>query len=233
MVLMIAALVIFFTGCSDSDDGGEEPDGVISVPAGTTHYFSFANGLKQSKAIANADAGNQNWDIAFTQGRVILTNSGNTATNLSSGGAGGVCYSGKTDFDDVASADADFSGDYKVDTNRYVNASASAGQPTGAGMPTTVNPLNVMTYIGYGFGDGLGDGSNYGTDGHAPFASYQYNANAFYSMVSQGVYDPTYKVYIIKHGTGSGLTKIQITSMESPAGTSGPRVYTCKYETLP
>jgi hypothetical protein len=230
---MFAAAALFFAGCSDSGDDDSDFDGsfVISVPAGQTKYFSFAAGLNKEVTATN----NQNWDIAFTQGRVILTNSGDTATDTGSGGQGGVWYTGQTEFGSVTSAaGADFSGTYAKDTKRYVNASASVSFPEGQGMPTTQNNLNVMTYIGYGFGTGDGDGSTYGTDGKAPFASYQYDADAFYKQGEQmGSYAMTRKVYIIRHGTGSGYTKIQITAMESPEGTSGPRVYAGYSQPLP
>jgi hypothetical protein len=242
LAVMFAACALVFMGCSDSDDGGELSDYTGATPftvsvaaAPGTSYFSFAGGLLAANE-KSADTATPNWDIAFTNGRVILTNSGDTATDLNSGGAGGVWSTGGTTFKNLTKlpGNAKFDGDYATDTKTYVNASASADAPTGAGMPTTQNPLNVMTYIGYGFGDGISDGTNYATDGHAPFADYKYNADQFYAMIpeSMGSYIGTMKVYIIKHGDGAGYTELQITSMTG--GTSGqPRVYTGYYQISP
>jgi hypothetical protein len=237
--MMFAAAALFFAGCSESDDDDAPVDDysaatrfvvVVSSPASTILYFSFENGFTTPEAVANST----DWDIAFTNNRVIKTNSGVTASTLSSGGLGGVWYTGWTTFKNLTAlpADADFTKPYATDISKYVNASADAEHPTGNGMPTSQNPLNVMTYIGYSFGDGESDGTNYGTDGHAPFGGYLYNADAFYKMVEgqMGVYEPTRKVYIIKHGDGSGYTELQIESMET--GTNSSRVYTGYYQNI-
>jgi hypothetical protein len=249
LVLMFAILALSFTGCSDSsddDDGGEENatndyNGAtaftVSVPTSGTKYFSFAAGLG-SASEKTADKDTTGWDIAFTNGRLVLTNSGDTAGDLTSSGAGGVWFTGWTAFKNLTElpAGANFSGAYATDTKKSVNASASSSYPEGQGMPTTKNNLNVMTYIGYGFGNGLGDGDADDTDGDSgagdtPFGDYQYNASQFYVMgETMGAYSPTMRVYIIKHGDGSGYTEVQITAMET-AGTD--RVYTGYYQTIP
>ncbi|MDR0624401.1 MAG: HmuY family protein [Treponema sp.] len=218
--LVLICTAVLFLGCpTDPEDeepnyGGEAKTLAVSVATsdGTVYYS-----LSTKEAVS--DPASTAWDIAFKRTRLILTNSGDTATALSSGGQGGVWYSGKTDFDSVSlddkgADDADFS----TDTDLYLW--------TGMGpAPTATTPLNVMTYVGYGHGDGSTnetdgwtagdpvDYTNYPANG--PLTDYKYNADQYYTQThSEGggpVFGSSGKVYIIKHGDGTHYSKIQIT----------------------
>jgi hypothetical protein len=87
-----------------------------------------------------------------------------------------------------------------------------------------VSILNVMTFVGYGYGNGLsadiptlqGDPPyNPERDGAYPepgaYTSYLYNADQYYIQESMYSYPSTNKVYIIKHADGSGYSKVQFT----------------------
>jgi hypothetical protein len=231
---MFAAMAIFFTGCSDSDDDdGEDVDDYsgateftvsVATPSATTKYFLFSAGLADANE-KSSDKASTGWDIAFTNGRLILTNSGDTAATESSSGVGGVWYTGWTTFKNLTTlpAEADFNQPYATDTTKYVNAMSEGPWPVSG---TTTANLNKITYIGYGQGAGTASDN---------FFDYQYNADQFYTAdlaTMPPVYNATKRVYIIRHGDGSGYTELQITSMEG--GTSGaPRVYTGYYQTIP
>jgi hypothetical protein len=235
---------VFFMSCYDSSDDDPVDDYTgataftveVPSPATTVLYFSFAAGLEAGDEITSGGINSTGWDIAFTNGRLIYTNSGDTATAVSSGGVGGVWFTGQTLFQNT---DDFVTGPYYATDKTYsVNASATAESPSGQGMPTSKSRLNVMTYMGYGFGNGRGDGDNDNSDGDSgaedtPLGDFKYNAMGFYkSGAEMGSYIMTNRVYVIKHGDGAGYTKIQITSMEAPEGTTGPRVYSGHYKTF-
>jgi hypothetical protein len=233
--LCLAAMVFagaMFSGCpTDPETGGVADlgnlDGPVRILDGETRYYSLATG-QETLSPASPD-----WDIAFTYDRLIYTNSGDTATALGSNGNGGVRYTGRTDFiavtladavDDNSSAywDSDLA-DYQTDKTVYATPSA---EEMGAGLPRT---LNVMTFIGYGAGNG---------SQASPFEDYLYNKKQFYRMVPGSGMPPQFEilnqVYIIKHGDGAGYSKIQVTSMEAVAtGKGSMRIYQINYAPLP
>jgi hypothetical protein len=213
-------LTLFFFGCPTEPDESsvdlgslEDP---ITVPAGTTRYFSLADG----KEVSNPNT--TDWDIALDYNRLIYTNGGATAADLGSGGLGGVWCAGQTDFSAVNSAaGANFSADFAVDTKRYTNHADEMGAPT-------LNRLNVITWVGYGSGDGA--------TGDTALTDYLYNAQQFY-VADLSTMPPTYsltkRVYIIKHGNGTDYSKVQIDYMQSITSTSGnKRIYEVKYKKL-
>jgi hypothetical protein len=223
-VLLCAAL--FFLGCSDDpEDNNTEALEIsgISVEAGETKYYSLSAGEEVLATLANTTA----WDIAFTRTRLILTNSGATATAKSSPGGAQVWYAGTTDFDSVTLAQkgADTAA-LSTDTALYVW--------TGMGPAGTSTAFNVMTYVGYEHGNGTTnsfgswvpsanptevphDYTGYPANG--PLTVYKYNADQYYTSASMTSYPSTNKVYIIKHADGSGYSKVQVTYeyLQSPA----------------
>jgi hypothetical protein len=218
---VILAGVLFFSGCpTEVDENPMEDlgslDDSITVPAGQIRYFSLSDGKEIT------DPGSKNWDIAFDYNRLIYTNSGDTAADLESGGSGGVWFTGTTDFDLVSSINGtDFSLPFTVDTKRYTSPAAEMGAPS-------LNRLNVMTYVGYGGGDG-------NTPGTA-LTDYQYNQDQFYDAnlsTMPPTYNLTKRVYIIKHGNGTDHSKLQIDYMQSISSTSGnKRIYRVNYKNL-
>ncbi|MDR1933760.1 MAG: hypothetical protein LBQ57_13165 [Spirochaetales bacterium] len=228
-----AAAALFFMGCTDGDDDGDDLDDYsgatefsITLTSGQTKYFDFENGgfTSASDGVDADSAGNQNWDIAFAYARMLYTNSGATATSVSSGGAGGVWYIGKT-FKNLTTLPALEDSPYPTDTTKYVSSMAQSGPVTNGSAAV----LNTMTYIGYGSGDG--ESSN-------AFWDYKYNAKQFYHFdlsaampPPTSAYSATKNVYIIKNGAGNGYIELQISDIETP--TSGPRTFKGYYQTLP
>jgi hypothetical protein len=233
LVLICAAAL--FLGCpTDPEEEGGETFGVSVTADDGTKYYSLRTGevveLEASKATTNE------WDIAFKRTRLILTNSGDSGT-----GAGGVWYTGTDNFDTVTLSDKGADGTpYSTDTNKYVWTGMGAA-------PTAPTPLNVMTFVGYGYGNGASaavptlTGSppyDPARDGAYPvpgaFTSYLYNADQYYDSVPHEgapVFDPNNKVYIIKHGNGSGYSKIQVTGY-SYGGTPTADEFVIKYKKL-
>jgi hypothetical protein len=209
LVVLLCGAALFL-GCStdpedDPNYGGDVKTLAVEVASGGIKYYSLSTGLEVSgAAIASKD-----WDIAFQETRMIFTNSGATATELGSTGAGGVWHTDKKDLNGITQDDAikddPLYGPYNVDVTRYV-----------AGMGGTASPrrMNVMTFVGYN-NEGTNDGS-----ADKPFsASYLYDKKQFYDMVSMQPLqiDPTLEVYIVKHGDGAHYSKIQVTQFERAA----------------
>jgi hypothetical protein len=216
--ILLGCVFFLFTACPnepDESDDGLSLGSVTAIENQTPEYYSLSSGEKvDADKITSAD-----WDIAFSFGRMIYTNSGATEAALGSGGQGGVWATGKTDFAAVSSPDgADFSLPYAADTERYTSPAAEMGEPV-------LNRLNVISYAGYGKGSG--------DTVEDPLTDYKYNAKQYYSAnlsTMPPVYSMTNQVYIIKHGDGVHYSKLQIRSMDSLASTRGNRrVYLVKY----
>jgi hypothetical protein len=211
--------VLFFFGCPAGPDESlvedlGSLDSHITVVPGKTRYFSLSDGKEVS------DPKTKDWDIALDYNRLIYTNSGDTAADLESGGLGGVWSTGQTNFDAVtASAGADFSLPFTSDTKRYTNPAAEMGAPI-------LNRLNIISYVGYGSGDG--------ETGETALTDYLYDRQQFYTAdlsTMPPAYNLTKRVYIIKHGNGTDYSKVQISYMQSINSTSGnKRIYEVKYE---
>jgi hypothetical protein len=227
LIVMFAVCTLVFMGCSNDDDDDDTPPGAvafsvaISPGGGGTKYFSFARRFTDESGAVTA-TNNKNWDIAFSTGRYIYTNSGATATDLGSNGGGGVWYTGKTVFADVTSAaDADFAKNYAVDTKKWVGGMSSAAEQN----------LNVMTFVGYGSGDGNSETTAFSA------SNYLYDQEEYYyqqGSMGAGVSFPMrMRVYIIQHGTGSTYTKIQITEVSGSGTDAAPRVFSGYYQTIP
>jgi hypothetical protein len=193
LILVCAAALL--AGCPTPLGTGGGAD-FITATAGTneTKYFSLRTG-------ESVDEGKKNtleWDLAFHRKpdlfRLIFTNGGDTAGELSSGGQCKVYYTDKTDFERVVWSDRKVFPGYEADTAKWIGA---------MGEPQQVS-LNVMTYVGYEAGDGASSESAFA----APFL---YNQKQYYESPSMGQYKSTGRVYIITSADGAANYKIQIT----------------------
>jgi hypothetical protein len=221
MVLFCASALFLACPTEPEDDpnygGDEKTISGISAAAGETKYYSLSTG----EEVAADKANTTGWDIAFTRTRLILTNSGDTASGLGSGGDGGVWYTDKTDFDDVSLDDRPEDTGYNTDTGKYVWNGMGAA-------PTAKMLLNVMTFVGYDYGNGeaasiptLKGAAPYDPDrdGDYPspgaFTGYKYDQKTYYKQEHGSGGGPTFSstnyVYIIRHGDGEHYSKIQIT----------------------
>jgi hypothetical protein len=198
----------------------ETGDGVINYvftgggDIDNTRYYNLSTGQRVSSTLANTTG----WDIAIRTNIFcyVMTNSGVTADAAGSEGQGAVWFADTTDFDAVtSSADAvtGLSGDlaeyapYVTDVTRY--ELGMNGVESG--------PKNIMTYYGYLSGDGESAATcfRWSDPGppNAPF--FEFNKKAF-AQVAGGMPPPwsaTGQVYIIRHGDGSGYSKVQFTKV--------------------
>ncbi|MDR2211411.1 MAG: HmuY family protein [Spirochaetaceae bacterium] len=229
LAILICGTVLF-SACPTEVDG--HGGLVVEVTPGITRYYSLYTGME----VAPGQKNTTSWDIAFEKegGRTMLgpriyTNGGQTATDLGSGGAGAVWYTGKTDFAAVTGADKIDNpagteyGEFEADVTKYVKLT----YPGGGGNPPQEHTLpaniNVMTYLGYKTGSG--DGSSAATPylakdftSPATYIPYEFNKKQFYGMNSLTSYYVTHQVYIIRHGDGIHHSKVQIIAFEMPAG---------------
>ncbi|MDR1362787.1 MAG: HmuY family protein, partial [Spirochaetaceae bacterium] len=191
--LLPVLTVLFFISCEhNSRAGGGGGEGTITVTAeeGDHKYFSLTSGKQVS------DPKTDGWDIGFQRPRSIVTNGGDTAATLASGGKGMVWYTDKTDFDAVALSDAVKTGplsDYFADKLKWIY-SMSTNQH---------NTLNVINFTGYDAGSG--------TEAD-PFKTFKYDQKQFYTSGSG--YPVTNMVYIVQHGDGVHYSKIQVSRYE-------------------
>jgi hypothetical protein len=179
----------------------------FTIKDGEKKYFSLSTG----EEVSGEDRFTQAWDIAFEGTRLIHTNSGDTAKALSSGGMGAVWHTDKTVFEDVTMADAvkddPFYKDYNTDTTRWLNNM----------MGIAARRVNVMSYAGYVDEDkpaknGMTEATHF--DIHHKYDKKQFYANTFQadgSMTMPPDFYTTMQVYIIKHGTGTEHSKVQVT----------------------
>ncbi|MDR2049129.1 MAG: HmuY family protein, partial [Treponema sp.] len=213
LVLMFAALALFFVGCSNSsdDDDNNGPSWStfsVSVSTGTKYYS-----LKTGEEVA--DPTSSDWDIAFEAGaaQYIYTNSGVSAQGP--GGQGGVWFTDKA-FDAVTQSDrlpksgdeyeAEY-GEFTEDVNKYVGTSQ------------TPQAINVMTYLGYNSGSGDSDSDPYTTvplqgppgPSYLPYLYDKKHAVSMTKMIGGAEFGLTGQVYIIRHGDGAGYSKVEIT----------------------
>jgi hypothetical protein len=188
----------------------------------TLKFYSLVKGVEIDASKSNTTE----WDIAIEAKNggfcYIYTNSGASAARFGSEGQGGVWFTGKTNFDDVALADrvTDFSGenaeyaDYVTDVTRYQ-----------IGMGTAVpGEMNIMTYYGYASGDGLSETTAFGWSNPGPPMSpfYEFNKKAFANCPG-GMPPPwqaTGQVYIIKHADEDSYSKFQVNALSLNASSA-------------
>lgn len=213
----LCAAALCLAGCPtepEPDDYGTEAV-VTAVENAGPVYFSLASG----EVVDAAAAASKGWDLAFNYTRMIYTNSGDTAVLLGSGGQGGVWAADTTSMrTDLDPADADFSLEYATDKSRWTNPAAEMGNPT-------LNQLNVITYVGYGVGDGQTEETH--------LTDYKYNARQFYSAdlsTMPPVYSVTRQVYLVRHGDGEHFSRFQIVALETVPSTGGAkRIFGIRY----
>jgi hypothetical protein len=194
--------MVLFLACSTDDQAGNDGEGTltfsVSVDSGP-QYFSLTTG----ELVTGDGIKSNRWDIGFQRSRLIYTNSGDTALKLGSEGQGEVWYTEKFAFDEVTSKDDAVTNDitllsgYTTDVKRWIKS-----------MTTDEVCVNVIGYVGYENENESGSGD----DVTKPLAGFQYNKRQFYKSKA---YDPSNRVYIIKHGDGEKYSKIQITEYES------------------
>ncbi|MDR2143844.1 MAG: HmuY family protein [Treponema sp.] len=216
-LLCAAALLL---GC-DTTTGSDDDEGKtfsVSVTAGDgTKYFALRSGT--AVEVEASDAATTNWDIAFKRLRLILTNSGDT----NAGGQGGVWHTNSTDFESVTLSNKqnDYvvnSVNYSTDVTRHIPGMGGGSNPVS---------LNVMTYLGYTGGTG--------SDSDPFTAPNLNNQKQYYVGGHMGdtgpVFTPSYQVYIIKLGDGSGFAKIQVVEY-SYGGSPTADNFVVKYKLL-
>jgi hypothetical protein len=211
---VLLCTTVLLVGCPTEPDSAGGGLGFINtaVTTGEIKYFSLSTG----EEVDAGQAASQDWDIAFERRaslfRLVFTNGGDTAADLSSGGQCEVYYTDKTNFDDVRQSDAIVFSGYDSDTEKYVAAMG----------PSEKVCLNVMSYVGYDSGDGTIV---------SPFSSpFIYNQKQFYTSPEMGAYRQTDRVYIITHADGVTKSKIQI-NYEYDNATPAD-VYLVRYEEL-
>jgi hypothetical protein len=221
---------LLFAGCPNAaggtgglllnGGGGGGGGGTTAAPALDTElrfnqndplrYFSLTTG----EEVPAGRKDTADWDIAveydgFIQ---IYTNSGDSGP-----GSGGVTFTGKTDFADVALADGvtEFTGEYAEyapyteDVTRWVGSMGSASQTI----------MNVMTYLGYISGSGTQESPF----SPSPFAvgdsskkMYAFNKKQCYDHrggTMAPLYDPTLQVYVVTHADGIAKSKFQLSGV--------------------
>ncbi|MDR0722970.1 MAG: HmuY family protein [Treponema sp.] len=201
-LLVFGCTAVLFLSCPTDSEHHQDGEGTLTFTVSTgsgPKYFSLATG----EEISGDNIKTNTWDIGFQRSRLIYTNSGATAAKLGSGGQGGVWYTEKFVFDDVSSPDDGVTNDstllagYTTDVSRWIRS-----------MSLDEVCVNVIGYVGYANETETGAGETR----ENPLAGFQYNKKQFYKSKS---YDPSERVYIIKHGDGTTYSKIQITEYES------------------
>jgi hypothetical protein len=234
---IILLFCLLFSACSDgSDDDGDdpgEPDSlggspiIVTVHGNNPRYFSLVTGTEvKGNAIAS-----KAWDIAFPNIRQIWTNSGDTASQKSSGGLGGVWHTNSTDFDSVTLTDKkenvtspfDYT-PFNEDRHSYV-----IGMNANAQLVLLEKNFNVMSYVGFDNETAV-DGR---TEENYYSMNYLYDKKNFYKNDPPGTMPPKFKmtdqVYIVQHGDGTHYSKIQVVRYVR----ASPReIYEVRYENL-
>jgi hypothetical protein len=216
---IILLFCLLFSACSDgSDDDGDpgEPDSTggspikVTVRGDNPRYFSLVTGTEvKGGAIAS-----KAWDIAFPNIRQIWTNSGDSASQKSSGGLGGVWHTDSTDFDSVTLGDKqenvttpfDYT-PFNTDLHRWV-----IGMNANAELVLLEKNFNIMSYVGF---DNETEGG-VGLTSDKPYSyNYLYDKKNFYKNDPPGTMPPNFvmtgQVYIVRHGDGVHHSKIQVT----------------------
>ncbi len=198
-------------GGTDEDTGGTDDGSVVgevytfvitaskdkstNPPTYNYVYYSLGDEAELDEATA---AATPNWDLRFTASTAITTNSGETAVDLSSGGTGGVAFTGNMDFDvSVKVTSLDFTTEGATDIKPWV---------TGMGGATQVN-TNLMCFPGYDNGDGLTEETAY--------SDANFSGVGYYTREGMPpVYETTGRIYVIRHGDGEGYSKLEIQQVE-------------------
>lgn len=223
---LFVSLFLFLNGCENpaGDDGSSEKEEELtvtedqvftlkfSVPFEGTRYYTLNTGKEVTDPALIASA---SWDIAFRNSRLIMTNSGDTAKAVSSGGSGGVWHTNKTDFEKVTGPEARVETDpsgfdyspYYQDTRLWTWRMGECAERL----------MNVMSFPGY-HNENSADGKTKETALGAAVVNYKYDKKAYYwnpPLPDGGLrmppdFQPTKQVYIIRHGNGVEYSKFQV-----------------------
>jgi hypothetical protein len=219
---MLIVLSLWFTACPvdpEDDTGGGLIE--LSLPidgSGGRRYYDLSTGTELSPAGTNWDLALEAHDNTF----FVLTNSGVTAAETSSGGLGGVWFTNETDFGAVTTASQRVIPDagneyaaYTEDVTRWVIVMAAA---------PVRQILNVITYLGYPSGDGLAVETYFNRkepdqSGMASFVPYDFNKKQAYTMRGMPPsYTPTKQVYVVRHRDGEQYSKVQVSEVYLESG---------------
>ena len=239
--LLFGFALAFFAGC---DSGGGGSSGLQPIPISSGHQITFNAGqtgfryfslYPPQEIRAPGTIRSTAWDIAFAPGRVVVTNSGVTATRVGSGGQGGVWHTERTDnFTGVTLNDRVTGGVHETrSTDAYVY------MPGGMGEPPVRNAVNVMTHLGWDTGDGSSDlpysWSNIpNAMGPAALRPFFNGAHAFFNG-APGMppnFTATNRVYIIRHGCGIRYSVVQIGYASNNNMGTAPETYTLTFALL-
>ncbi|HEY9594656.1 MAG TPA: HmuY family protein [Spirochaetia bacterium] len=222
--LALAALA--FVGCEQTlpTDGSAEYtfDGTKVAPASgsTTYNYLYVNLDDPGNPLSAGN--NTQWDLMITAAKEILTNSGVTATSLSSGGQGGVVFSGSTDFShtiSVSDAAALFAADVAsgVKTGDGADYSYWDKYQTGSATPTTPQTGNAISFPGYPSSVSGRDGTTAATawvfgavGAHVDVDFSLGTAYARWERMNPSFSNFTNNVYVVRSGDGASYYKIQV-----------------------
>lgn len=257
-------ILLFFAGCDLNSSGSSDSDGDTityegkrNKPSDTWIYTYLFIDLEDPENPVEAtgeddlstitEGSNTNWEIMITAQKEILTNSGVTATSLSSSGQGGVVYAETSNFDasiSISEAQALFaadSNDYSSDGNgkdysyygKYKVDSSDPSEPTTG---------NAISYPGYAYNSSYPQDPQ--RDGQASSTAWAFGevgahvdvnfglgrAYAEWERMSPNFSNFTNNVYIVRGGDGSSYYKLQILDAEYLSDSTN-RTYIYKVKT--
>jgi len=242
-VTLTLAAALASTGCDLGDLFGSK-DGDTPTDNATVKVY---DGKREGKAtyilqyidLENPDAPSStgtdtDWDIMITGQKEILTNSGVTATDLSSGGKGGVVFSGKTDINqDIGTVETAtlFSSDpHKGFDYTYWEKSTADAE-------AKIATSNAISFPGYSSDNGR-DGSTeekawiFGTEKNPLNADVNFSlghAYAKWERMDPKYSDFTNNVYIIRSGDGASYYTLQIADVVYSKTTDSSGISTTHY----
>lgn len=252
--LLAGLSLAFFAACDTGGGGGtrELPPTPIASPVSITftgatgiRYFSLhpAQEIFSTRAIHAGE-----WDIAFAPGRVILTNSGVSARGPGNGGVWATTVFSSNFNDAILTSRIMTSTNVSGISVPVRNTDAYAWIPPGVmGGPSRRVPVNVMTHLGWNYGDGLSLETVF--NGNPPESAMFNRAHAFAGhqlhnppMIPGNPYmppnlQPLNRVYIIQHRCGTRHSRIFIGYTSGPVGPFNhgalPETLTLNFALLP
>lgn len=219
-----AAALLGAAGCellgfAEEDDEADDSIELSSkvydgTKAGSTYDYLYID-LEDPDNPAS-EGGGTAWDIMITGQKEILTNSGVTATSLSSGGQGGVVFSGGTNIDaDLSAADA-AAAFAAAEAATAVDYAYWDKYKTSSATPTAASTGNAISFPGYLSQDGR-DGQSADTawvfgevGAHVDVDFSLGTAYAKWERMAPAFSDFTNNVYYVRSGDGASWYKLQV-----------------------